>query len=146
MGKEGKKARSLKKQGGASEQGSEASQRTGPLRTTNPHLQAKLDLLADLAAKGDRAGFVQVFVPLDLTPDETAGYLHDLSEGTEESEHQWAFLAAEIAAIAAGTGVEQIKGDQASEATFYFPHPLMEGCDREVVFVCTGNNEWRAQG
>jgi|AntAceMinimDraft_5_1070358.scaffolds.fasta_scaffold36477_2 hypothetical protein len=146
MGKEGKKSKSSKKQGGAAEQSGELERRTEPLRTTNPHLQAKLDALAALAAKGDRAGFVQVFVPLDLTPAEAASYLHDLTEGTEESEHQWAFLAAEIGAIASGAGVEQIKGNQVSEATFYFAHPLMEGCDREVVFVCNGNGDWRAQG
>ena len=58
---------------------------------------------------------------------------------------EWAALAAEIQAIAAGATVEKIDGDQTTKAVFFFPHPTLARCDREVVFVCV-EGEWRAEG
>ena len=40
---------------------------TGGAKTTNPQLQMRLDLLAELGKRGDIRGFVRVFVPHDLT-------------------------------------------------------------------------------
>lgn len=65
--------------------------------------------------------------------------------GSHQADGQWSNLAAEIAVIAAGQGVLKIEGDQISEAVFFFEHPLLEGCDREVSFVCV-EGEWRAEG
>ena len=50
-----------------------------------------------------------------------------------------------LPAIADGATVEKIEGDQTTEAVFFFPHPTLERCDREVVFVCV-EGEWRAEG
>jgi hypothetical protein len=116
------------------------------LQTSSDSLQAKLDLLTSLALANDRAGFVSQFVPLDLTPQDTQGYLQDLTTAPE-AEGQWANLASEIAVLAAGKGVTKIEGDQQTRAVFFFEHPLLPGCDREVTFVCApGSNEWRAEG
>lgn len=111
------------------------------MRTASPNLQAKLDELAAFCAAGDKSSFVNAFVPLDLTSEETAGYLSDLND----NEAEWMALAAEIAAIADGKTVTKIVGDETDRTTFFFPHPTLEGCDREVVFVCVGG-EWRAEG
>ena len=54
-------------------------------------------------------------------------------------------MVAEIAAIRCGRGVDRIEGDQVNRAVFYFKHPLLEACDREVGFVCNAG-EWRAEG
>ena len=112
-----------------------------PVRTTNAALQRKLDELATFAKAGDKQAFVQAFVPLDCSPEDTANYLSVLTEDDAE----WAALAAELQAIAAGATVEKIDGDQTTKAVFFFPHPTLERCDREVVFVCV-ENEWRAEG
>ena len=112
-----------------------------PLRTTNAALQQKLDELAAFAKAGDKQAFVQAFVPLDCSAEDTASYLAVLTEDDAE----WAALSAEIQAIAAGATVEKIEGDEKTRAVFFFPHPSLERCDREVVFVCVGD-EWRAEG
>lgn len=114
------------------------------LQTESTSLQAKLNQLTQLAVANDRAGFVQQFVPLDLSPADAQAYLEDLTTAPEAA-GQWANLASEIAAIAAGRGVDRIAGDQKHRAVFFFEHPLMENCDREVSFVCV-NGEWRAEG
>lgn len=114
------------------------------LQTSSTSLQAKLDQLTDLALANDRANFVSQFVPHDLSPTDTAGYLADLTTAPE-AEGQWANLASEIAAIAAGKGVDKIEGDQVRNAVFYCKHPILQACDREVSFVCV-NGEWRAEG
>mmetsp|Transcript_10197 Transcript_10197/g.14423 ORF Transcript_10197/g.14423 Transcript_10197/m.14423 type:complete len:159 (+) Transcript_10197:61-537(+) len=114
------------------------------LQTTSASLQAKLDQLTELALANDRANFVRQFVPLDLSPQDTEGYLKDLTTAPE-ADGQWTNLASEIAAISAGRGVDKIEGDQVTNAVFFFQHPLLKGCDREVSFVCTGG-EWRAEG
>lgn len=114
------------------------------LQTTSQSLQAKLNQLTELGLANDRAGFVRNFVPLDLSPDDTSAYLQDLLTGPE-AEGQWRNLVAEIAAIRSGKGVDRIEGDQVNRATFFFSHPLLEQCDREVSFVCV-NGEWRADG
>ena len=117
------------------------------LQTTSSSLQAKLDQLTSLALANDRAGFVQAFVPLDLSAADTNAYLQDLTTAPE-ADGQWANLVAEIAALAAGKGVKQIQGNQQTRAVFFFEHPLLPGCDREVTFVCSAGNddEWRAEG
>ena len=114
------------------------------LQTTSPSLQAKLDQLVDCISSNDRAGFVKNFVPLDLSEADAQAYLEDLTTAPE-AEGQWAHLAAEIAALRLGRGVRKIEGDQISRAVFFFEHPILQGCDREVCFINT-NGEWRAEG
>ncbi|CAJ1950055.1 unnamed protein product [Cylindrotheca closterium] len=114
------------------------------LQTTSQSLQAKLNQLTELGLANDRAGFVQHFVPLDLSPGDTECYLQQLRTDPE-AEGQWRNLVAEIAAIRSGHGVDRIEGDQVTRATFFFSHPLLDKCDREVCFVCV-NGEWRADG
>ena len=99
------------------------------LQTTSSSLQAKLDQLTNLGLADDRSAFVAQFVPLDVSPADAQGYLE----------------VAEIAAIRCGRGVDRIEGDQVNRAVFYFKHPLLEACDREVGFVCNAG-EWRAEG
>jgi hypothetical protein len=112
-----------------------------PVRTTNAALQQKLDELSAFAAKGDHKAFVEAFVPLDCSPEDTKNYLSVLTEDDAE----WAALSSEIRAIADGATVEKIEGNQTTRAVFFFPHPTLERCDREVVFVCV-EGEWRAEG
>ena len=114
------------------------------LQTSSPTLQQKLDQLKELVLANDRANFVSQFVPLDLSKEDTEGYLLDLTNAPE-AEGQWTNLASEICAIAQGKGVNKIEGDQVNNAIFFFEHPLLQGCDREVSFVCI-NGEWRAEG
>ena len=112
-----------------------------PAKTTNAALQQKLDELAAFASSGDRKAFVEAFVPLDCSPEDTANYLSVLTGDDDE----WAALSAEIQAIADGGTTDKIEGDQEQRAIFFFPHPTLERCDREVVFVCV-EGEWRAEG
>ena len=115
------------------------------LQTTSSSLQAKLDQLTNLGLADDRSAFVAQFVPLDVSPADAQGYLEDLTIAPE-AEGQWRNLVAEIAAIRCGRGVDRIEGDQVNRAVvFYFKHPLLEACDREVGFVCNAG-EWRAEG
>lgn len=113
-------------------------------QTTSRSLQAKLDQLTELALANDRRGFVEQFVPTDLSEADINGYLNDLTTAPE-AEGQWRNLISEIVAIAAGRNVNRIEGDQVTRAIFFFQHPLLEGCDREVAFICR-NGEWRAEG
>ena len=112
-----------------------------PAKTTNAALQQKLDELAAFAAQNNIKAFVEAFVPLDCSADDTANYLSVLTGDDDE----WAALSSEIQAIAAGATVEKIDGDEKTRAVFFFPHPTLERCDREVVFVCV-EGEWRAEG
>lgn len=113
------------------------------MKTTCEALQKKLDGLVALAAAGDREAFARAFVPLDLTEDELAGYVGHLKNGDGE----WKNLISEIKAVALGETVERIEGDQITRATFFFPHPTIELCDREVVFVRPSkDSDWRAEG
>ena len=112
-----------------------------PAKTTNAALQQKLDELAAFAAQKDIKAFVEAFVPLDCSADDTNNYLSVLTDDDAE----WAALSSEIQAIADGATVEKIEGDQTTKAVFFFPHPTLERCDREVVFVCV-EGEWRAEG
>ena len=114
------------------------------LQTDSPSLQQKLNQLATLANANDRAQFVAQFVPLDLTEDDMKGFLDDLTIAPE-AEGQWNNLKVEIIALARGQGVTRIEGDQTTRAIFFFEHPTLKGCDREVSFLCTGG-EWRAEG
>ena len=112
-----------------------------PVRTTNAALQQKLDELATFAAQNNIKAFVEAFVPLDCSADDTSNYLSVLTDDDAE----WAALAAEVRAIADGASIEKIEGNQTTKAVFFFPHPTLERCDREVVFVCV-EGEWRAEG
>ena len=114
------------------------------VQTSSSSLQSKLDQLTRLALANDRANFVANFVPLDLSKEDTRGYLEDLTNAPE-ADGQWTNLVAEIAAIAQGKGVNKIEGDEVTNATFYFEHPILKGCDREVTFICS-DGEWRAEG
>jgi hypothetical protein len=114
------------------------------LQTKSSSLQAKLEQLTQLGMANDRAGFVQQFVPLDLSPADATGYLQELTTHAE-ADGTWNNLVAEIAAMRCGKGVDRIAGDQVTRAIFYFSHPLLTSCDREVVFVCL-KGEWRAEG
>mmetsp|Transcript_2032 Transcript_2032/g.2720 ORF Transcript_2032/g.2720 Transcript_2032/m.2720 type:complete len:156 (-) Transcript_2032:15-482(-) len=114
------------------------------VQTTSTSLQRKLDLLSQFAMDNDRERFVKNFVPLDLSPNDSAAYLEDLTTG-EEAESQWSNLIAEILTIAAGKGVTKIEGDEVTRAVFYFQHPIFKECDREVTFICV-SGEWRAEG
>lgn len=98
------------------------------MQTRNADLQSKLDHLNALARQGNREAFVRAFVPLDLTEEDLQGFLEDLQTEPE----QWTNLKAEIDAIASGTNVTKIQGDQVKKATYFFRHPLIELCDREV--------------
>jgi hypothetical protein len=117
------------------------------LQTTSQTLQAKLDQLTQLGLANDRAGFCHQFVPIGLPAADVQGYLEDLTTHAE-ADGQWNNLVAEIAAIRSGKGVDRIEGDQVHKAVFFFTHPLLLNCDREVAFVCTSNSngEWRAEG
>lgn len=76
--------------------------------------------------------------------EDKRAYFLELSTGPE-SETQWAHLVAEMAALALGKGVAKIEGDQTTQAVFFFEHPTLVGCDREVAFTCI-DGEWRAEG
>jgi hypothetical protein len=127
------------------------------LQTTSASLQAKLDQLTQLGLANDRLGFVQQFVPIDLSHDDQQCFLQDLTVGPD-AESQWQNLVSEIAAIRSGKGVDRIEGDQITKAIFFFTHPIQQQCDREVSFVCSSrssgtldghnnmNDEWRAEG
>jgi len=116
------------------------------LQTTSVSLQAKLDQLVEYVAVNDRESFVKAFVPLDLSAADAAAYLQDLTTAPE-AEGQWKHLAAEIVALRLGRGVRKIEGDQVTRAIFYFTHPILIGCDREVTFTCDSiTGEWRAEG
>ncbi len=114
------------------------------IQTDSSTLQQKLDQLSTLANSNNREQFVAQFVPLDLTQEEMKGFLDDLTI-SPEAEGQWNHLKAEINALARGIGVTKIEGDQTSQAIFFFEHPTLKGCDREVGFSCV-NGEWRAEG
>jgi hypothetical protein len=114
------------------------------LQTTSASLQAKLNQLTELGLiQNNCVEFVNQFVPLDLSEADKIAYLQDLT--TAEADGQWRNLVAEIAAIRSGKGVDRIEGNQQTRAVFYFRHPLLEQCDREVAFVCV-RGEWRADG
>jgi hypothetical protein len=82
---------------------------------------------------------------LELSPQDANGYLQDFTTAAE-GEGQWLNLISEIVAIRGGRGVDRSEGDQITKALFYFSHPLLEQCDREVSFVCSCDGEWRAEG
>ena len=87
------------------------------IQTDSPSLQQKLDQLTALANANNRSEFVSQFVPLDLTQEDTKGFLDDLTIAPE-AEGQWNHLVEEIRALAKGKGVTKIEGDQKSKAIF----------------------------
>jgi hypothetical protein len=114
------------------------------LQTNSSSLQKKLNQLSTLAQNNNRSEFVSQFVPLDLSQEDIQHFLKDLTV-SPEAQGQWDHLSNEICALAKGKGVKKIEGDQVTNAVFFFEHPTLVGCDREVSFVCT-DGEWRAEG
>ena len=116
--------------------------KSGGVRTTNAALQNRLNLLVELAKRNDIKGFVRVFVPHDLTEEDTAYYAGEL-EGDSE---RWKLLGDEIALLADGGEVFEIVGDQRTRAEYRYLMPNQSlNITREVVFVCS-NGDWRAEG
>ena len=116
--------------------------KSGGVRTTNAALQNRLTLLVELAKRNDIKGFVRVFVPHDLTEEDTAYYAGEL-EGDSE---RWKLLGDEIALLADGGEVFEIVGDQRTRAEYRYLMPNQSlNITREVVFVCS-NGDWRAEG
>ncbi len=123
MGKKGK--RHVKKGNGPSSAEGVSYPSDGPsqeelmsLQTSSTSLQAKLDQLTQLALNNNRSEFVAQFVPLDLSKQDADAYLQELTTAPE----------AEV-----------------TKAIFYFSHPILQGCNREVSFLCI-DGEWRAEG
>lgn len=124
------------------EEAAAAAASTGGARTTNPQLQARLDLLAEFARRGDIRSFVRVFVPHDLTQEDVEFFTSEL----EGDATRWEQLAAEVTLIADGSRVNTIVGDQQTRAEFrYFMPNQSLNINREVVFICE-NGDWRAEG
>jgi hypothetical protein len=149
MGKKGK--RHVKKGNGPSSAEGVSYPSDGPsqeelmsLQTSSTSLQAKLDQLTQLALNNNRSEFVAQFVPLDLSKQDADAYLQELTTAPE-AEGTWRNLSSEIGALAGGIGVTKIEGDQVTKAIFYFSHPILQGCNREVSFLCI-DGEWRAEG
>lgn len=114
----------------------------GGARTTNPQLQMRLDLLSELGKRNDIRGFVRVFVPHDLTQEDTNYFAGEL----EGDETRWKQLVEEVTLIADGSRVTKIVGDQMTKAEFrYFMPNQSLNIHREVVFICE-NGDWRAEG
>jgi|TARA_B110000977_G_scaffold201228_1_gene294862 hypothetical protein len=114
----------------------------GGVKTTNVSLQARLTLLATLGANGDIDGFVKVFVPHDLTQEDTTYFAGELKEDAT----RWKQLVEELSLIANGSRVTKIVGDQVSKAEFRYFMPNQElSIHREVMFTCE-NGDWRADG
>jgi hypothetical protein len=105
--------------------------------------QTYLSSLLPLMAADDKAGFVAEFIPLDCTAEDRTGFLADLND-PEEGETQWTNLVAELQHIEAGNA-HTIDEDEADRVVFFFEHPLLDRCDREVVFTEVGG-VWRAEG
>ncbi|GMI10283.1 hypothetical protein TrLO_g6759 [Triparma laevis f. longispina] len=114
------------------------------MKTSIPALQTYLTSLIAPIESEDKQKFVELFVPLDVTSEDITGFLGDLNS----SPSQWLNLTSEIRVIESGEGVERIEEeDGGKKIIFYFEHPLLEGCDREVEFVLSGEPpEWRAGG
>jgi hypothetical protein len=114
----------------------------GGAKTTNAQLQQRLTLLAELGARGDVDGFVRVFVPHDLTQEDTEYFAGELKEDAT----RWKQLVEELTLIADGSKVTKIVGDQVTKAEFrYFMPNQQLSIQREVVFTCE-NGDWRAEG
>lgn len=60
-----------------------AALNAGGARTSNPQLQARLDLLAEFARRGDLRSFVRVFVPHDLTQEDIDFFANELEQDQE---------------------------------------------------------------
>jgi hypothetical protein len=109
-------------------------------------LRSLLEECAALARKDAISEFVKIFVPPDLSVEDAASFTKDLTEG-EEAEGAWRNLKAEVIAITEGASTT-IEGDDvegSAEVKFFFIHPLLPDCDREVVFKCT-DGTWHADG
>lgn len=123
-----------------------------PKKTASSSLQLYLESLLPLTTSRDQIpAFVALFVPLDLTPEESKMFIDDLSEDSKASRQQWEGLVQDIQSIAAGDRTSKIeetesKDGQTGRAVFFFDHPGsgLEAIDREVGFVKVGG-VWRAE-
>ena len=120
------------------------SQQPGGVRTTNPQLQERLNHLAEYARVGDIRNLVKIFVPHDLTQEDTDYFASEL-EGDKERFDQ---LRLELTLIADGSHVRRIVGDQRVRAEFRYIMPNKSiDINREVVFLCPNQDgDWRAEG
>jgi len=85
---------------------------------------------------------VRVFVPHDLTQEDTEYFAGELKEDAT----RWKQLVEELTLIADGSKVTKIVGDQVTKAEFrYFMPSQQLNIQREVVFTCE-NGDWRAEG
>ena len=93
-----------------------------PAKTTNAALQQKLDELAAFAAQNNIKSFVEAFVPLDCSPEDTANYLSVLTGDDDE----WAALSSEIQAIADGATIEAHFWRHASHHKVWYEWALVQ--------------------
>ena len=115
------------------------------LKTSNNALQLYLDSLVVLIGDGnqDKKTFVDAFVPLDIGPEDIAAFVADLSEPESD---QWTNLISEVQVIASGENTQKIEtAKDEKKVIFFFEHPILGGCDREVAFIFE-EGEWRAEG
>mmetsp|Transcript_40774 Transcript_40774/g.68311 ORF Transcript_40774/g.68311 Transcript_40774/m.68311 type:complete len:173 (+) Transcript_40774:127-645(+) len=113
----------------------------GGVRTSNPALQARLEQWAALCSQNKIREFCTIFVPPDLSAEETAFFASEL----EQDAVRWSSLAGEILAIVEGSRVFKITGDQQTQCEFKFLQLENAQIQREVVFVCQ-EGDWRAEG
>jgi hypothetical protein len=132
------------------------------MRTKSAELQASLQGWADEASKclalphpsSERSTAILVlarsFVPIDNIEEEDI--IHFAGNLTSDDEFFASFVR-EIQQCASGQGVEKIEGDQKSRAVFTLLPPqgtVSEGSAldivREVAFVNTNGQGWRAEG
>ena len=78
----------------------------GGARTTNPQLQMRLDLLSELGKRNDIRGFVRVFVPHDLTQEDTNYFAGEL----EGDETRWKQLVEEVTLMRTGRASPKSSG------------------------------------
>ena len=113
-------------------------------------LNAKCGWLGNLRLSGGPGGRGTVDEPRRRDKGDCRGKGPFKSVTANVMSKQWCFPGCRLALSAAAfchsfQGMEHIEGDQVTNCTFYFAHPLLERCDREVAFVCA-EGEWRAEG
>jgi len=118
--------------------------------TTNDHLRARIAELVDLTLANDIDGFVDKFIPRDLSSDDREYFLSALKTDRE----RWTMLKLELATIDAGANDARVSaGDQKRTCEFRFQMPgaTTVAIDREVEFAnyaLEGDaaEDWRAVG
>ena len=128
------------------------------MRTTNAHLQERLDAWAVATETAGRQPqgsserfalilqFCDSFVPLGLDAEDLAYY----SKSLHDDEELFGSLQRELRQCASGDRVESIKGDQRTRAIFTLlaPEGLETTLDivREVAFISSDGVIWTAEG